>query len=264
MELSKEERKRIKAEAKAAKAKNEVTDIPSVVSDKIIILCVRFGNKYGRDYVEKLRNMISRHITIPYEIVCLTDDNHPIEGVRSIVMADQGYAKKWWHKVHMFDPGLPLSGRILYLDLDVVVHSNIDKLASYEVDKFVGILDFNREFYPNWKYLNSSVMAWTHGTQTHLYTQFKSAKKDAMRLQGDQDWIWKLNKDQTKFWPKDWIKSYKWEIRNRSELTVVNGQRQFTSVRDDIVPPTACCVAVFHGDPNPCSVQDKFVVDNWR
>ena len=264
MELSKEERKRLKREAKAAKELAALeTEEATLPDGKITILCVRFGNKYGRDYVERLRNMVARNISVPHEIVCLTDDQHPLEGVRRITMPDQGYAKQWWHKVHMFDPDLPLAGRILYLDLDVVICNPIDKLTTYNVDHFVGIHDFNREFYPHWLYLNSSVMAWTHGTQSHIYAQFKAKPGEAMRLQGDQDWIWKLCKDRMKFWPKEWVMSYKWEIRNRGELVVINGKRQFNSVRNDIVPPQPCCIAVFHGDPNPCAVQDKFVLDNW-
>jgi hypothetical protein len=58
--------------------------------------------------------------------------------------------------------------------------------------------------------------------------------------------------------------SYKWEIRNRGELTMHNGKRMFATVRHDVIVDPQCCVAVFHGDPNPCVIQDKFVVDNWR
>jgi hypothetical protein len=85
----------------------------------ITVLCVRFGNKYGREYVERLRNMISRHLTVSYEFVCLTDDLDPIEGVRTIYQPNAQYPKGWWHKVHMFDSTLPLKGRILFFDLDV-------------------------------------------------------------------------------------------------------------------------------------------------
>ncbi len=53
MELSKEERKRIKREAKAAKAAHQYAAIVANLdpNTKITILCVRFGNKYGREYV---------------------------------------------------------------------------------------------------------------------------------------------------------------------------------------------------------------------
>jgi hypothetical protein len=266
MELSKQERKRIKREAKAAKTAHQYAAIVANLdpNTKITILCVRFGNKYGREYVERLRNMILRHITVPYELVCLTDDQHPIEGVRSIVQPNANYPRGWWHKVHMFDPNLPLRGRVLYFDLDVVIHANIDKLTVYCPGQFIGIHDFNRKFYASWRYLNSSVMAWEHGTQSHIWTQFQTNPRDAQRLQGDQDWIWKLCQGAIKFWPKEWIMSYKWEIRNRSELTMNNGKRTFATVRNDVIPDPECSVAVFHGDPNPCAVQDKFVVDNWR
>jgi len=260
---TKEQRKRRKALLRGEKENQQALASidPNV---KITVLCVRFGNKYGREYVERLRNMVSRHMTIPYEFVCLTDDQHPIAGVRSIVQPNANYARGWWHKVHMFDPNIPLSGRILYFDLDVVIHANIDKLAGYLTKEFVGILDFNRKFHANWKYLNSSVLAWNHRSQTHIWDQFKNNPKEAQRMPGDQDWIWKLSQSTIKFWPREWIQSYKWEIRSREELTLTNGKRQFTNVRDDVVIESGCSVAVFHGDPNPCAVRDKFVLDNWR
>jgi hypothetical protein len=43
----------------------------------------------------------------------------------------------------------------------------------------------------------------------------------------------------------------------------MSGKRKFKSdVHDPIIHPE-CCVAVFHGDPKPEDVKDKFVVDNW-
>ena len=164
----------------------------------------------------------------------------------------------------MFDPSLPLNGRILYMDLDVVICNNIDKLTQISGNTFMGIRDFNRKFHRDWKYLNSSVMSWVHGTQKHIYDQFKQNPEVAMRMHGDQDWTWKCARDRIKFWPESWIQSYKWEIRNRSELQVINGVRQFISVKNDVVVPNDCSIMVFHGDPNPGIVQDKVVLENWK
>lgn len=236
----------------------------SIAHDKITILCVRFGNKYGREYVERLRNMVTRHLTVPYEFACLTDDKHSIQDVRTIYQPNANYPRGWWHKVHMFDRNLPLKGRILYFDLDVVICANIDKLCQFSPDQFVGIHDFNRKFYSSWKNLNSSVLAWEHGSQSNIYDEFKLRPADAQRLQGDQDWIWKLCQNKIKFWPKEWIQSYKWEIRSKEELVVINGKRQFNTIKNDLIIHPECSVAVFHGDPNPCAVEDKFVIDNWR
>lgn len=269
--LSKAERKALKAQRKLEKSQNKIKkhgEIPAAIinydDELVTVLCVRFGNKYGIHYVEKLRNMVARHISVPYQFVCLTDDPTPIKDVKLIVQKNSGYLKGWWHKVHMFDPHLPFKGRILYMDLDVVVCGNIDKLVTTYKHEFLGIRDFNRKFYKSWKNLNSSVLSWIHGTQTHIWDQFCNSKQTAMKLHGDQDWIWKTSRDKLTFFPDSWIQSYKWEIRSKPELEIYQGKRKFRTINNNIQPDPQCCIAVFHGDPNPADVQDKFVVDNWQ
>lgn len=263
---TKEQRKARKALLRAEKvARQRLQEtVTTDTSVQINVLCVRFGNKYGQEYVIRLRNMVERHLNVPYKFWCLTDDPAPIEGVTSIIRPNQGYKKGWWHKVHMFESSMPIPGRILYMDLDVVIHNNIDKLATMWTEDFVGIRDFNRKFHPGYKYLNSSVMAWNAGSQNYIFDKFKQNPEYAMRMQGDQDWTWAQAKKHMKFWPDKWIQSYKWEIRSRSELGMQHGIRKFKTIRDDIVPDKECCIAVFHGEPNPAQVQDKFVVDNWQ
>lgn len=261
--LSKEQRKKQKAENKLGKMYQST----SVANNDnfVTVLCVRYGHLYHQGYVERLRNMVARNITIPYKFACLTDDQRPISGVDIIHRPSAGYRRGWWHKVHMFDNELPLSGRILYFDLDVVIHNNIDKLVlNYNDSDFLGIRDFNRKFYSSWKNLNSSAMSWTHGNEKHIWSEFKKNPSDAQKLQGDQDWIWKLSKNTLKFWPDEWIQSYKWEVRSRSDLAIQQGKRNFRTVDHNVVPNKNCCVSVFHGDPKPQDVQDKFVVDNWQ
>lgn len=264
MELSKEEHRRNKAEAKAKKRQAKLGQSISMSNpSELSVLCVRFGNRYGREYVERLRNMISRNITVPYTLYCLTDDQHSIDGVKTLYQPNAGYQKGWWHKVHMFDPKLELTGRILYFDLDVVIHNNIDRLTTFATNDFVGIHDFNRKFHSSWKYLNSSVLSWNHGTQNYIWEQFKNNPKEAQRLQGDQDWIWKLAKDKIKFWPKEWIQSYKWEIRNRNDVIKIGLKRQFKEVANPSIDPRTK-ILVFHGDPKPEDVRDPIIVDNWQ
>lgn len=227
----------------------------------VTILCVRFGKKYGIDYVERLRNMVARHCTVPYEFVCLTDDDTAIDGVRLIVQKNAGYQKGWWHKVHMFDPDLDIQGRVLYFDLDIIINANIDKLVDYQ-DQFMGIKDFNRKFNPTWTWLNSSAMSWVHRNESEIWTKFKENPANAIVLPGDQDWIWKIAQSKITFYPTEWILSYKWEIRSREELIYDGGTRRFRTIANPIIP-SECCVVVFHGEPKPEDVKDPFVVDNW-
>lgn len=229
----------------------------------LTVLCVRFGTKYGIDYVVKLRNMVSRHLTLPYEFVCLTDDPTPIDGVRSIVQPSSKYHQGWWHKVHMFGPSLGLKGRILYFDLDVIIHNNINKLVENYQNEFLGIRDFNRKFHPSWKILNSSALSWVAGTQDEIWNRFLTERTSALRMHGDQDWIWHVARDKITFWPDEWLLSYKWEIRSRDELNFSGRPKVFKTVRNVEIPKD-CCVAVFHGEPNPHDIEDPFVIDNWQ
>lgn len=276
MSLTKEEKRRIKALKRQQQQLSEMArlNLPSkrppgpvitrTSSRDLTVLCVKFGTKYDRDYVERLRNMVSRNLTLDHEFVCLTDDKHSIEGVRSIVQEPKNYRHLWWHKVHMFDSGLELGRRVLYFDLDVIIHDNIDRLVTNYQDQFLGIRDFNRKFHPGWKHLNSSVMSWTHGCEHSVYDDFISDIPAATRLHGDQDWIWRHSKDRIEFWPDQWIQSYKWEIRSKSDLTLgtATRTRNFKTI-SNVVPPKDCSVVVFHGDPKPEDIADPFVVDNW-
>jgi hypothetical protein len=207
--------------------------------------------------------MVSRHLTLPYEFVCLTDDKHNIPNVKSIVQPNAGYSRPWWHKIHMFDSSLPLQETVLYLDLDIVINRNIDKLTNVKKGELLGIRDFNRKFYPQWQHLNSSALCWQHREHNYIYDDFKHDQASAMKMHGDQDWIWRRAKNKIKFWPDSWIQSYKWEIRCREDLIVRSGIGGFKTVSTQD-PPKDCCIAVFHGNPNPQDVHDKFVVDNWK
>ena len=47
-----------------------------------IVLCMRWGSKYGPEYVDRLYGMVRRHLQGDFRFVCLTDD---ARGVRSEV-----------------------------------------------------------------------------------------------------------------------------------------------------------------------------------
>ena len=78
---------------------------------------------------------------------------------------------------------------------------------------------------------------------------------------GDQDWMYRNIRNFT-FWPDDWIQSYKWEMRDRRDLQLNKGKRNFIvdappKIKDD------CSVAVFHGEPNPVDANDSWVRKHW-
>lgn len=230
------------------------------------VVCLKFGNKYGPEYVNVLSRMVKRNLTIPHEFVCLTEDPRGLDAdIRVLPLQVKSELHGWWYKIMLFDPQFPLKGNILFMDLDVIVFRNIDNLFSFHPDKFCIIRDFNRSIRRDWKRMNSSVFRFQSGTCSHVYTEFmQTPKAHVRRLHGDQDWIYEKMKDKNFiFWPDEWIQSYKWEMRDRRDLVRINGKRNFKQLLNPVVKPNTS-IAVFHGEPYPHEVKDTWVVDNWR
>ena len=43
------------------------------------VICIKWGTKYGPDYVNKLQSMVQRHLHRPFRFVCMTDDTTGID-----------------------------------------------------------------------------------------------------------------------------------------------------------------------------------------
>ena len=228
------------------------------------VVCVKWGSKYSADYVNVLKRMCDRHITVPYEFHCLTENKDGIDtGIDIIDLPELPGIKSWWSKMYMFSPAMPLQGTILYMDLDVIVFRNIDQFFSHNPGEFKIIRDFNRCRIPTWTHSNSSCMRWQSGTMQYLWQAFQNDPVAAMQANhGDQDFIMKRARDDIRHWPDVWIRSYKWEMMPRTQTKIKNGQKWVHQGALTVEKDTA--VAVFHGKPDPHECADQFVIDNWR
>jgi hypothetical protein len=102
------------------------------------IVCMKWGDKYPAEYVDKLYGMVARHITPPFRFVCMTD--RP-EGIRPeveclpcpTVPVPPPHNNRGWRKVSLWNDSLQgMEGDWLYLDLDVVVTGTLDGFFEYE------------------------------------------------------------------------------------------------------------------------------------
>ena len=209
--------------------------------------------------------MIERHLTVPHRFVCFTDDPTELNPAIEIRLLpdDRKYAG-WWWKPYVFKPGHFDDGDVnFFIDLDMVIVGNIDRFMDYLPGKFVGLEDVGRVFARGIDKLGSAVLRWPANQYSKIWTSIENDPSLMKRFHGDQDLIWHLCQTDIKFYPADWIRSYKWEVRNRNEL-VRNGMSWvFNSIREvEIHPDTA--ILAFHGTPNPHEVHDPIIVDNWR
>lgn len=237
------------------------------MSNPRYICCLKYGTKYDSKYVNNLYSMVKRHMTLNYNFVCFTENSAGIDPEihvkpLPIVTGIEG----WWYKPFFFNPDLGINGTVLFLDLDLVIFENMDKLFEFNPGEFCIIRDFNRIRIKNYDKFNSSVFRLETGQHRHVYDDFiKDPKSHSRRHWGDQDWMrYKIKKDYT-YWPDEWIQSYKWEMRGKPNMIIdrLRGGRNFDRPGNPkILPDTS--IAVFHGDPNPHKCLDPWVAENWK
>jgi len=228
------------------------------------VVCLKYGNKYSAEYVNKLYSMVERHLTTPHEFICFTEDPTDIDARIKIKPLELiPGIEGWWYKLMFFNPNLGLEGTILFLDLDLIIFNNIDYLFMYKPNAFCILRHFNRRdtLRPVSKdftdYLsrrnedsclkfNSSVFRLQTGQHSRVYTDFvKDSKNIIDRFDGDQEWMNHVIRQNYNYWPYEWIRSYKLEMKGRS-----------------IIKPETS-VAVFHGKPKPSDYVDNWCRYNW-
>ena len=179
------------------------------------VICMKWGDKYGPAYVNRLYGMVARNLTRPFRFVCFTDNG---EGVRSEVEVKplpsldlpDGLPERGWMKLATFQPELGgLEGQTLFLDLDVVIVDNIDCFFDYDAE-FAIAFDQKKE---RERIGNSSVYRFEIGKYPDVLTYFRE-NFDKIRedYRNEQAYLSdRMNqKGVLKFWPRDWCPSFKY------------------------------------------------------
>lgn len=211
------------------------------------VICVKWGSKYGREWVYALKRMVNRHFG-SCMFVCMTDE--PIHGVECVPCEPD--LPTWWSKVGLFKPG-KFPGDNLYLDLDVVITRGIgylvDLLASdrgklWTLDDFsYSLAEPKNHVDPQTRKLlggagtvNSSVMLWHGDTARAVWDDFDPAVMN--ELHGDQNWITRaLWPDTIELLPERVASSYKYHDlhgdrfgRRDSDIVVFHGEPKVTDL----------------------------------
>jgi hypothetical protein len=205
--------------------------------------------------------MVERNLSPPYTFICLTDDSVGLNPNIVVRPVPDIKTTGWWYKTAFFGD-LGLQGTGLFVDLDVVIYRNIDKLFDFAPSNFCIIRDFNRSTIKNIVKMNSSVFRLDLNSLQHVYNNYASSPDVYnKKFRGDQEFIESQIKNYV-FWPDEWIRSYKWEMHDRRSMVIDGGKYRFQSPK---IPRdySDTCIAVFHGNPNPHECADEWVVQHW-
>lgn len=222
------------------------TPVVAVAPADRVVLCMKWGSKYGPEYVNRLYAMVRRHLVGEFRFVCLTDD---ASGIRSEVQClpipslalPPGIPERGWTKLTTFAADLHgLRGTALFLDVDVVITRDITPF--FEVPgEFLIIHDWKRP----WRITgNSSVYRFKLGAHPDVLAAFLADQESIRgRLRNEQAFLSEVLHRQGKlsYWPEDWCCSFKYHCIPAWPLC-------FWTTPP--LPPQARIV-VFHGEVNP-------------
>ncbi|HUS98486.1 MAG TPA: hypothetical protein VMX97_17305 [Hyphomicrobiaceae bacterium] len=193
---------------------------------------------YTADYVNRWASMVSRHLSLPHELVCCTDDPEGIDPrVRIVPLPD---AMKAWplgqmQKLFVFHPeaGEIFGQRILLMDLDCVILRSIDPL----VDRAEPFVAWEPRIYHlrggDYSRYNTSFVLMDAGSRSQVWTQFDPhharAELTAAGLPSadEQSWVTHVLGKEEPVWPWDGeIRSLKATPRPQdARIVFFNGPR---------------------------------------
>ena len=210
------------------------------------VVCINWCNYLGRgdEYVGKIRAAVSRNLTIPYEFVCLTENDLGTD------------LTGWWVKMKLAE----ITGPTMYLDLDVIVTSSIDHVAklalagdgklwmrddfSYSVrNPKQGLSEKDKKMLGGDGCCNSSVMIWSGDAMRPVRESWaKDSARYMAECHGDQNVISQIMRGRINFLPDDSVQSYKYHW-----------------LRNGTYGPIVVC----HGQPKPHELDDEWVKLHW-
>jgi hypothetical protein len=100
----------------------------------LTVACWRWGSLFGPEYVNRLKAMLGRHLHLPHELTCITDDATGIDGDVRIVPLPESLrdTPRCRRRMRIFDGAFAKSigKRILCIDLDVVIVNGITPILN--------------------------------------------------------------------------------------------------------------------------------------
>ena len=230
--------------------------------------CVIHGNLYDWTYVEKLYSMLCRNMSVPVILHVFTEEDRVVPEPFVKHVLDEweninGPRKAWWYKMQLFNPK-HFDGTLLYFDLDTVITGNLDWILDSCPQSFWAIRDYKYLWRNNWNGINSSVMYWHVPTFEYIWQEFNQGNPNeiAKRYPGDQDFITeKIHNSQLRFFDKESIVSWRWQIKDGGLDMVSRSYRQPGS--GSVLTPNAS-ILVFHGKPKPHEVADTLIQHYWQ
>jgi len=188
------------------------------------VLCLKWEDRYGPEYVNRLYSMVARNTKRPLRFVCFTDDR---TGIRpEVELLDmpafdlpEVMRRHPFRRMFIFQKQLAdLTGPVLHLDLDLLVSGNVDDLFDFKPDSEFCVAE-------NWTQQgqgigNMSVFRFKIGSMSHIWDIFRADPLRQMQLHRNSQTFVCRNLQHIDFYPRHWCLSFKHSIVPRWPLNL--------------------------------------------
>lgn len=209
------------------------------------IVCMKWGNKFHYDYVNRLYKSVKKNLTLNHRFICFTDNTTGLDkNIETFPLPEitiiNGEPERGWRKLGILKNNLAnITGQVLFLDLDIIILNNIDCFFE-DKKEFMIIKDWDFKNYIG----NSSVFRFEVNKHENIISNFeKNREQIKKQFRNEQAYLsFEIkNKNMLNYWNKKWCVSFK---RNCLRFFPIN---YFIEAKK----PKNAKILVFHGHPNP-------------
>ena len=189
------------------------------------VICMKWGDRYGPEYVNRLWSMIGRNTQRDTRLICFTDDAAGIdpavvtEPLPEINIPDR-VSRTPWRKLSVWRSDLAasnllLSDDILFIDLDMVIVGSLDEFFDFSPGEFCVIKNWTQK---RKNVGNTSLFRFPAQRFSHIFEYFdQDPEKVLGEYRIEQQYISAEIRNRV-FWPEAWCLSYKHSIIPRWPL----------------------------------------------
>ena len=211
------------------------------------LVCMKWGDKYGPEYVNRLYVAAKFNITPPFNFICFTDNSDGLEPAITVhPIPELGCdpptkTRGKWRKVALWGESIAaLKGPVLFIDLDSIIVDNIDCYFEFGSPEDV-ILERNwaRPFSGLGQ---TSVFRFPIGANPNILASFqKNPQAIANKYIFEQHYITQSTRSFLKFWPRGWTRHFRLHCL---------GPMPWRLLRPAVIP-RGSRIITFPGGPNP-------------
>lgn len=216
------------------------------------IICMKWGTRYGADFVNRLYNSIQRHTERNTRLICFTDDSSGIntnvqcQPIPDIDLPDDQINTPWRKLTMWAYPLADIEGDVLFLDLDLVITGCLDDMFDFEAGRFCVIRNWTQ---PNANIGNTSCFRFPAGKYTHIFEDINANSEAILKKYRIEQVYISREIDDMVFWPSLWCASFKHTLLPKWPLNFFKTPEL----------PRDTKVIAFTGKPD----QDEAVIGVW-